>query len=494
MSQPPGLQTDLQQQDKVEMQSDLLYGLHDRPAPVKAFLGAVQHVLASFVGVITPALIIGGVLGLGAEIPYLISMSLMVAGVATLIQTRKVGPIGSGLMALQGTSFGFLSAVLAAGMVVKTKGGGPDEILAVIFGVTFLGAFIEIFLSRFITRLKSLMNPIVTGCVIVTIGLSLTKVGLTDLAGGVKADDFGSLENLMLGGGVLFVVVAISIINNKVIRSSAIFIGLMLGLVVSALLGKIDFSQVGQASLFTMPIPFKYGFAFDFQAFIPIAFMYVITSIETAGDLTATSMISHEPIKGPVYEKRIQGGVLGDGVNSMIAGIFNTFPVTTYSQNNGVIQMTGIASRYVGFYVAGLLFLMGMFPIIGSIFTQLPKPVVGGVTLLMFATVATAGIRILSTVNFTHRNILIIATSLGLAMGIAFVPDVLSQAPVLVQNVFGSAVTMAGIVAILLDTILPKNYGIEFDTPEQHLDDGLYEQTLHKPQAIRQPQEVLQES
>ncbi len=201
--------------------------------------------------------------------------------------------------------------------------------------------------------------------------------------------------------------------------------------------------------------------------------MYVITSIETSGDLTATSMISGEPIKGPVYEKRIKGGVLGDGVNSLIAAVFNTFPVTTFSQNNGVIQMTGIASRYIGFYVGGILFIMGMFPIIGAVFTQLPKPVVGGVTLLMFATVATAGIRILSTVDFTHRNIMIIATSLGLSMGIAFVPDVLSQTPQLFQNIFGSAVTMSGIVAITLDMILPGNYGTEFDTPEQHIGDEL---------------------
>ncbi|MEN8624772.1 solute carrier family 23 protein [Psychrobacter proteolyticus] len=222
-----------------------------------------------------------------------------------------------------------------------------------------------------------------------------------------------------------------------------------------------------------MPIPFKYGFGFDWQAFIPIAFMYIITSIETSGDLTATSMISGEPIKGPLYEKRIKGGVLGDGVNSLIAAVFNTFPVTTFSQNNGVIQMTGIASRYVGFYVGGILCLMGLFPVLGAIFTQLPKPVVGGVTLLMFATVATAGIRILSTVQFTHRNVLIIATSLGLATGIAFVPDVLSQTPQFFQNIFGSAVTMAGIVAITLDMILPKNYGIEFDTKAQHADDGL---------------------
>ncbi|GAB3244267.1 nucleobase:cation symporter-2 family protein [Psychrobacter pacificensis] len=459
--------------ENVPANTDLLYRLHDRPNPIKAFLGAIQHVLAAFVGIITPSLIIGGALGLGEHIPYLLSMSLIVSGVATFIQTRKVGPIGSGLMALQGTSFGFLAAVLTAGFVVKNRGGSPEEILSVIFGVSFLGAFVEIFLSQFITKLKSFMSPIVTGCVIVTIGLSLTKVGLTDLAGGFGAEDFGSIPNLLLGGGVLVSVVLISIINNKVIRSSAIFIGLMLGLLAAVFMGRIDFSLVSEADFFTVPIPFKYGFGFDWQAFIPIAFMYIITSIETSGDLTATSMISGEPIKGPLYEKRIKGGVLGDGVNSLIAAVFNTFPVTTFSQNNGVIQMTGIASRYVGFYVGGILCLMGLFPILGAIFTQLPKPVVGGVTLLMFATVATAGIRILSTVDFTHRNVLIIATSLGLATGIAFVPDVLSQTPQFFQNIFGSAVTMSGIVAITLDIILPKNYGVEFDTAEQHAEDGL---------------------
>ena len=459
--------------EHIQGNPDLLYGLHDRPTPTKAFLGAVQHVLASFVGIITPSLIIGGVLGLGEHIPYLISMSLMVSGVATFIQTHKVGPVGSGLMALQGTSFGFLAAVLAAGFVVKNKGGSPDEILSVIFGVTFLGAFVEIFLSQFITKLKSLMSPIVTGCVIVTIGLSLTKVGLTDLAGGVGAENFGSMQNLLLGGGVLVSVVLISIIDNKVIRSSAIFIGLMLGLIAAMFMGRIDFSLVAEAPIFTLPVPFKFGFGFQWQAFIPFAFMYIITSIETSGDLTATSMISGEPIKGPLYEKRIKGGVLGDGVNSLIAAVFNTFPVTTFSQNNGVIQMTGIASRYVGFYVGAILFTMGMFPILGAIFTQLPKPVVGGVTLLMFATVATAGIRILSTVEFTHRNILIIATSLGLSMGVAFVPDVFAQTPQLFRNIFGSAVTMSGIVAIALDMILPKNYGVEFDEPEQHADEKL---------------------
>lgn len=448
--------------------STLLYGLHDKPAPMKATLAALQHVLASFVGIITPSLVIGGVLGLGEHIPYLISMALVVSGVATFIQSRKIGPVGSGLMSVQGTSFGFLSAILAAGFIVKGKGGSPEDILAVIFTVTFVGAFIEIIFSQFITKLKTFMSPIVTGCVIVTIGLSLTKVGLTDLAGGFKAEDFGSLSNLALGGSVLLIVILISTVKNRYIRSNAIFISLMAGLIISIFLGKIDFSKVAEAPLFTAPIPFKYGFSFDLQAFIPIALMYFITTIETSGDLTATSVISKEPIEGPIYQQRIKGGVMADGVNSMLAGIFNTFPNTTFSQNNGVIQMTGVASRHVGMYVGGLLLLMGMFPVLGAIFTQLPKPVVGGITLLMFATVATAGIRILSTVEFSHRNILIIATTLGLALGIAFVPEVLSKMPQMVQNIFGSAVTVAGIVAILLETVIPKDYGKTLDEIESH--------------------------
>lgn len=241
--------------ENVPANTDLLYRLHDRPTPIKAFLGAIQHVLAAFVGIITPSLIIGGTLGLGEHIPYLLSMSLIVSGVATFIQTRKIGPIGSGLMALQGTSFGFFGGSIDSRICSKNRGGSPEEILSVIFGVSFLGAFVEIFLSQFITKLKSFMSPIVTGCVIVTIGLSLTKVGLTDLAGGFGAEDFGSIPNLLLGGGVLVSVVLISIINNKVVRSNAIFIGLMLGLLAAVFMGRIDFHWCLKRIFSPFPFP-----------------------------------------------------------------------------------------------------------------------------------------------------------------------------------------------------------------------------------------------
>ena len=441
--------------------SELIYGLEDRPPKPQAFLAGLQHVLASFVGIITPTLIIGGVLGLGAEIPYLISMALIVSGVGTFIQARTVGPVGSGLVALQGTSFAFLSAILAAGFIVKGKGGGPDEILAMIFGVCFLGAFIEIFLSQFLHKLKFFINPLVTGIVITTIGLYLIKVGMTDLAGGFKAPDAGSFQNLALGFGVLLTIIVLNQSKNMYLRSGAIFIGLIAGFIAAFFMGKVDFTKVSEMSLFALPIPFKYGFDFDFAAFLPVALIYIITTIESSGDLTATSMISRQPITGPVYTNRIKNGVLGDGVNSMIAAIFNTFPNTTFSQNNGVIQLTGMASRYVAFWAAGILVVLGLFPVIGVIFQQLPKPVLGGATLVMFGTVAAAGIRILATVDLNRRNMLIMAVSFGMGLGVAMVPDVMKEMPKTIQNIFGSAVTMSGITAILLNLCLPQSLAEE---------------------------------
>jgi len=441
--------------------SELIYGLEDRPPKPQAFLAGLQHVLASFVGIITPTLIIGGVLGLGSEIPYLISMALIVSGVGTFIQARTVGPVGSGLVALQGTSFAFLSAILAAGFIVKGKGGGPDEILAMIFGVCFLGAFIEIFLSQFLHKLKFFINPLVTGIVITTIGLYLIKVGMTDLAGGFKAPDAGSFQNLALGFGVLLTIIVLNQSKNMYLRSGAIFIGLIAGFIAAFFMGKVDFTKVSEMSLFALPIPFKYGFDFDFAAFLPVALIYIITTIESSGDLTATSMISRQPITGPVYTNRIKNGVLGDGVNSMIAAIFNTFPNTTFSQNNGVIQLTGMASRYVAFWAAGILVVLGLFPVIGGIFQQLPKPVLGGATLVMFGTVAAAGIRILATVDLNRRNMLIMAVSFGMGLGVAMVPDVMKEMPKTIQNIFGSAVTMSGITAILLNLCLPQSLAEE---------------------------------
>ncbi|WP_411381284.1 uracil-xanthine permease family protein [Pseudomonas sp. MPB26] len=437
--------------------SDLIYGLNDRPKPVPAFLAALQHVLAAFVGIITPPLIIGSTLGLTAYLPYLISMALMVSGAGTFIQARRPFGIGAGMICLQGTSFAFLGAVLSAGFLVKQRGGSPENIMAMIFGVCFFGAVVQILLSRFIGQLRRVITPLVTGIVITLIGISLIKVGITDLGGGFNAPDFGAPTNLALGLFVVLTIILLNRSNTPWVRLSAIIIGLALGSLAAWFSGKLVPQALPDLPLISLPIPFRFGFNFDWSAFLPIALIYLISSIETVGDLTANCMIARQPISGPSYISRLKGGVLGDGVSCMIAATFSAFPNTTFAQNNGVIQLTGVASRYVGLYIGVVLFCLGLFPLIGAVLQQIPKPVLGGATLVMFGSVAAAGVRILAQAPLDRRSMLIIATSFGVGLGIAAQPNLLHLMPTLVQNLFDSAITSGGLTAIVLCLLLPES-------------------------------------
>lgn len=432
---------------------------------------ALQHVLASFVAIITPTLIVGSALGLGAHVPYLVSMALFVSGLGTFVQAKRIGPLGSGLLCLQGTSFGFLSVILSAGFIVKGRGGSEEEILSTIFGVCFCAAFVEIFFSQFIGKLRKVITPVVTGTIICLMGLSLIKVGMTDFAGGYGAEDLGALHHLALGGLVLLTIVALNRSSSQMLRLSAVIIALSLGFAVAWLMGRVDFSQMAEVPLVSIPQPFKYGFSFDLVAFIPIAVIFLITPLETAGDLTANSIISKQPVKGPLYLRRIRSGVLADGCNSAMAAMFNSLPMTTFSQNNGVIQLTGVASRHVALYIAAILVLLGLFPVVGAVLQMMPKPVLGGATLIMFGTVAVAGIKILTEAGLHRRNMLIVSISLGLGLGVAGVPDALSQMPEMLRNIFGSPIAIGAFSAIALNIFLPEEPPVAEDDydPEAHL-------------------------
>jgi xanthine permease XanP len=436
--------------------SELIYRLDDKPPVLESFFAAIQHLLASFVGIVTPTLIIGGILGLQEQLPYLISMALIASGIGTFIQAYKPFGIGAGMLCVQGTSFTFLGAILSAGFIAKNAGGGPDEIIALITSLCFVGAFVQIGLSQFIPRLRKIVTPLVTGIVITSIGISLIKVGMTDLAGGADSPDFGSPANLMLGLFVIAVIVLMNISNNNWVRLSSIVVGLIAGFVVAALTGMLNTESLLPSATLSIPIPFKYGFNFELAAFIPLAVIYVISSLETTGDITANCIISDQPITGEGYIQRIKSGVLGDGINSMIAAMLNSFPNTTFSQNTGVIQITGIASKYIGMYIAGILVFIGLFQGVGGILQQIPKPVLGGATLIMFGTVAAAGIKILASEYMDRRKVIIIAVSLGLGLGLALVPEVFAKTPALVQNIFSSPAATAGLMAMLLSLILPE--------------------------------------
>lgn len=459
-SQEISVAEDIQPTERPKVAAELIYGLDDRPPVAEAFFVALQHVLAAFVGIITPPLIICNALNLeAAETSYIVSMSLFISGISTFIQAKRIGPVGSGLLSLQGTSFSFLGPIIGVGTAAVQAGSNPQQALALIFGVCFFGAFVEIFLSRFLHLAQKIITPVVSGTVVLVIGLSLIKTGIISLAGGTiaqKNGTFGSWQNLALGGLVLGIIVLLNITGNRYLRMGAIAIGLFTGYAISIFLGIVDFSVLSRLPLVSIPIPFRYGLRFDFAAFLPFILLYIITTIETIGDLTATSAVSKQPVKGSIYFRRIKGGVLGDGVNSLLAAVFNTFPNTTFSQNNGVIQMTGVGSRYVGLYVAGIFAVLGLLPIIGGIFQALPQPVLGGATIVMFGMIAVAGINIISSVEIDRRALIIVAVSLALGLGVVYVPEILEDKPALLKNIFSSGISTGGLTAIALNWLLPQ--------------------------------------
>jgi len=265
----------LESTEQPRVAADLIYGLNDRPPVAESLIVALQHVLAAFVGIITPPLIICNALQLPAtDTSYIVSMSLFISGVSTFIQVKRLGPIGSGLLSLQGTSFSFLPSIIGVGTAAVQAGRTPTEALALIFGVCFFGAFVEIFLSRFLHLAQKIITPVVSGTVVMIIGLSLIKTGITSMAGGVAAKQngtFGSPLNLGLSLMVLVIIIILSMSRNRFLRMGAIAIGLAVGYVVSAMLGLVNFGVLSELPLVSVPIPFRYGMSFDFAAFIPLS-------------------------------------------------------------------------------------------------------------------------------------------------------------------------------------------------------------------------------
>ena len=433
------------------MKTDLIYGVEDRPPFKDAIFAALQHLLAIFVAIITPPLIIAGALKLDVEkTSFLVSMSLFVSGISTFIQCKRFGPVGARLLCIQGTSFSFLGPIITTGLM----GGLP-----LIFGVCMAAAPVEMVISRTFRYMRNIITPLVSGIVVLLIGLSLIKVGVVSCGGGYGAMDngtFGSWENLSIAGLVLLSVLFFNRSKNKYLRMSSIVLGICLGYGLAFALGKVDMSSLNLNLLtsFNIPMPFKYGLDFNISSFIAIGLVYLITAIEATGDVTANSMISGLDIEGEGYVKRVSGGVLADGFNSFLAGVFNSFPNSIFAQNNGIIQLTGVASRFVGYYIAAMLVLLGLFPIVGAVFSLMPDPVLGGATLLMFGTVAAAGVRIVSSQQIGRKETLVLAVSLSLGLGVELIPDILINAPDAIKGIFSSGITTGGLTAIVANAVI----------------------------------------
>ena len=428
---------------------DLIYGLEDTPPFLDALFAALQHLLAMFVAVVTPPLIIAAALKLDtATTGYLVSMSLVASGISSFIQCRRFGRIGAGLLCVQGTSYSFIAPIIAAGQL----GGLP-----LIFGSCMAASTLEMMVSVSLRHLQKIITPLVSGIVVTLIGLSLLKVGIIACGGGyaaTEAGNFASLRSLGLAGLVLICIVLTNQSSNKYLRMSSIVIGLLVGYIAAWCMGFIDFGSIAGHAAFHFPIPFRYGLDFSWSAFIALGLVYVITSIEAYGDITANSQITGLKVQGPEFMKRAQGGILADGFNSMLAGVINSFPNSIFAQNNGLILLTGIASRRVGYYIAAMLVLLGLFPYVGLVFSLMPEPVLGGATLLMFGTVAAAGVRILASQNIDRKASLVIAISMSFGVGVEMVPDILACMPQTIREIFGSGITTGSVAAILANLLI----------------------------------------
>lgn len=439
---------------------ELILGLDDRPPPLLGMLAALQHLLAIIVPIVTPGLLICQALGVSSrDTNLIVSMSLVVSGIATFVQCRRVGPFGAGLLIVQGTSFNFVGPLIAGGALMVKQGTPVEAVMAAIFGVVVAGSFIEMGVSRVLPFVKRLITPLVTGIVVLMIGLTLIKVGLISMGGGYAAMAGGSFangENLLLSGVVLAIIVILNRVPVVWMRSAAIVIALGVGYALAGWMGRLDFSGMHEAPLFQVPTPLHFGLGFSWSLFIPMIVIYLVTSLEAIGDVTATSKVSRQPVEGPLWMARIKGGVLVNGANSLLAGMFNTFPSSIFAQNNGVIQLTGIASRHVGMWIALFLVILGLFPAVAGVIQAVPEPVLGGAAMVMFGAVAAAGINILASVTLDRRALLVIAVSLALGLGVSQVPEFLAHMPGAVRNVLESGVATGGLCALLLNWFLPE--------------------------------------
>ncbi|HDK7139409.1 TPA: purine permease [Clostridium botulinum] len=429
---------------KNETDIQLMYGVNDKPKILMQILLGLQHIFAAFGGIIVVPIVISAALGFDAKTSTaLISSAILAAGVATFIQSKGIGPIGARVACIMGTDFTFVAPAIAVGGKFGLSG---------IFGATILGASIVIILSFFVKPLMKLFPPIVTGTVVSLIGLTLLPVSIDWAAGGAGSANYGSLKNISIALFIMIVTLLLNHYGKGLVSSASILIGMVVGYIICIPLGMVNFSSVSQASWISLPKIFGYGITFNLQVLLPFIPAYFVTIIGTVGCLKAITEVSG--IKED--EKPITAGVLSDGVGSMLAGVFGALPNTSFSQNIGLIPLTKVASRYVTMMAGILLVILGLFPKFAALINIMPQPVLGGVGIVMFGTVAAAGIQTLSSVKLNNRNMLIIATSIGLGLGVTFRPEFIAQLPESLKMIFSSGISTGTIVALLLNVILKE--------------------------------------
>lgn len=410
----------------------------------------LQHVLAMFVSNFTPAIIIGGAAGFAfgsADMVFLIQMSMLFAGIATLFQTIGAGPVGARLPIMQGTSFAFIPVMAP---IAATAGMGA------LFGGIVIGGLFHTVLGTFIGRIRGALPPLITGIVVMSIGLALIPVGIQYAAGGVPLmgkPEFGGWNHWMLALIVIIVSLGLKFFTKGMLSTAAVLLGLLAGYVVAIIMGMVNFGGVANAAWFAIPSPFKYGFEINAAAIIGISLMAIVSAIETVGDISG---VTKGGAGREATDKELSGGTYADGLGTALAGVFGGLPNTSFSQNVGLISMTGVMSRTVVTIGAVFLIICGLVPKIGATVASMPIAVLGGGVIIMFGMVVSAGINMLSDVKWTRRNMLILAVSLSVGLGLQAVPTALQHLPDTLRVLLASGLLPVAFISVVLNLILPE--------------------------------------
>lgn len=432
----------MSQDRKLETSSEMLYGIDDRPPQGVAILLAFQHILAAFAGIIAVPLVVATALGLSVEdTSMMVSASIFVAGIATVLQSKGLGPIGSRVSGMMGTDFTFANPAISVGSQLGVAG---------IVGATIVGSFVEILLSRFVKPLMRFFPPLITGTVVSLIGITLMPVSMDWAAGGAGAADYASVENIGIATVVLIFTLFLNYYGKGMLKTASVFFGMVFGYVLCILLGKVDMAAVGDAAWFALPKIFHYGATFDLSSILAFIPAYVVSLIGTVGIMMAIGEASHQQISS----ERAANGVLADGVGSLIAGVFGAGPNTAFSQNVGLITLTKVASRHVMVLAGIILALLGVFPKLSALISIMPQPVLGGVGIIMFGLVAAQGIKTLATVKIGDRELLIISIAFALGIGVTVRPELLSHMPSALQMVLSSGISTGTLAALILNVVL----------------------------------------
>ncbi|WP_243292237.1 nucleobase:cation symporter-2 family protein [Bacillus sp. FJAT-47783] len=401
----------------------------------------IQHVLAMYAGAVIVPLIVGGALGLtGEQLTYLVSIDILMCGIATILQVWKNRFFGIGLPVVLGCTFTAVGPMIAI--------GGQYGISAIYGAIIVTGLFV-ILISKYFGKLVRFFPPVVTGSVVTIIGITLIPVAMNNMAGGVGSPDYGSLFNIALAFGTLVFILVLYKFFTGFIRSISILLGLLVGTVVAYLFGKVDFSAVGEASWFHMAKPFYFGMpTFEITAILTMMLVAVVSLVESTGVYFALSDICDKELT----EEDIAKGYRAEGLAIVLGGLFNAFPYTTYSQNVGLVQLSGVKKNNVIYTAGAFLVILGLVPKIGALTTVIPAPVLGGAMVAMFGMVMAYGIKMLSKVDFSSQeNLLIIACSIGIGMGVTAVPQIFEQMPSSIRILTDNGIVAGSITAFILN-------------------------------------------